>query len=245
MIEPSESEYIGPTSDAPSEVRQYRNPSLLAGVTAVLGLLSLTALTSTSLWFIPWVTVMLGIIVLRTLARHPEKMGRRPVIVALVLAVFVGTLAPAKLYSRQMWLQTKAKGYAQKWFDLVTNNKLDLAFQLHVPRSQRIERSMSFDQYYQDTPGIKVEYDAFFSGEAVQNVVHHAQTATLTYAGLAGFFPESGFDAITLRYLLKSDDTETTAKTIQIEVVRDAQPIDGVHDWYIGRVEYPPADSPI
>ena len=228
------------TSDAPPEVGQYRNPSLLAMTTVVLGLLSLAALSGTMLWFVPWITLVLGGITLRVLSVHPEKMGRRPVLIAMTLAMFVGTLGPARYYSRRYWLESKAKEFASNWLDLVRTDKLNTAFQLHIPRQQRIERDVTFDQYYEDKPSMKVDFDEFFSDQALQTLIRHGETAKITYTGSSDFEPQAGFDVVTVRYAIEfKDDGKTQRVPVFLQMVRDGKEFQGNYDWYVGHVGIP------
>jgi len=240
MSERRTSDHGIPTTDAPPEVGHYRNPSLLAALTVLMALLSLMALSGTTLWFVPWLTVLLGIVTLRSLAIHPEKMGRRPVLAALALAIFLGTFGPARYYSRRVWLESKAKDYASQWLELVRKNQLDEAYQLHILRKNRIEKNLSFDEYYKETPGIKVDFNEFFDGDALRTLVMHRKTAKIRYDGVYDFFPKLDFDLVALRYVVDYEqDGETRHLPLYVEIVRDGVAFQGAHDWFVGRVEVP------
>src|SRR3972149_2495081 len=143
----------------------YRSPHILALLTLAVGLMSFLALFHTMFWGIPLVTLVLGVFSLWSLARNPEKIGRKAVLFGMALALFFGAWAPARYLLRQHWLVGIARTYADTWVELIRQKNLQEAHQLHVPKSQRASEGDVLDEFYRKLPNAQLDLARFFNTE--------------------------------------------------------------------------------
>ena len=74
--------------------------NLWSVVTLALGALGFLALLRPVFWIVPLMAIVIGLVSLRSLATHPEQIGRRAVLVGLAVAVFFGAWASTRYFSR-------------------------------------------------------------------------------------------------------------------------------------------------
>ena len=118
-----------------------------------------------------------------------------------MLAVFFGTWAPSRHFSRQAWLVHHARNNAEIFLDLLRQQKLEEAHQLHLHQNQRRESDVSLEEYYGSRPEARTDYDAFFSVPPLDELVPSAATATFSFQGMDAYVHEDYEDTLLLRVL--------------------------------------------
>ena len=82
----------------------YRSVSSLAVLSLVLGLLSVTALTSPGAWLVPLPAALCAVWALHRIRQRPDELlGRKAALAGLALALSFGCWAPAR-YFTDRWL---------------------------------------------------------------------------------------------------------------------------------------------
>jgi len=167
-----------------SEVsHEYRSPQPLAMVTLVLGCLCFLALFRPTLWIFPLVTLVLGFVSLRALASNPEKIGRKAALAGMFLAAFFLTWAATQRYVRESRLVGHARQYADAWLELLKQQKLREAHQLHVPRGKRAEAGSSLEEFYEKQRYAQSDFESFYDKEPLKEIIQFAPRAQFTFDG--------------------------------------------------------------
>ncbi len=218
--------------ESASDVLEYRSLSVLAVTVTVLGVFSAVALVSPLLWVVPLLTIVLAVGALRSLAKNPEKIGRRAVVFAIVLAVFFGAWAPSRYFTRQWWLYAEARARADEWLELVCTNELRKAHQLHVRGSRRVAKGKSVDEFYDKTKAAQSDVYAFFDAGALKIIVAQDGIPTFEFVGNVGHLHTALSDTISLRYLVRYEDN-MEPKALPIKVVLECDMRTGRHDWIV------------
>ena len=225
--------------EADSIDREYRSVHPIAVLTIVSSIFVPLALLTEVLWIAPVITVVFGVFALRFLANAPEKIGRKGVLVALALAVFFGSWAPARYFSRQQWLYQKARGYADAWLELVQQQKLYKAHQLHLHWSQRVAEGVSLDDFYSKLPYTDNEFYTFFETTALKAITGLKEhDGTIEFYRAFGYERYSSRDIVELQYLVEFEHENRREKiTIYIMMARQLDVASGDRQWRVDRVD--------
>jgi hypothetical protein len=123
-----------------------------SAVIAFLGaLLSLTAIISPLLWFLPVVTIVLAASAMWQVTRDDATHGGKQLsAVALIIALLVAGYAPARTFSRQQAMYAQAQVFAEAWLDLILDDHVHEAHQLALPFRERFVGSLTLDEFYAD-----------------------------------------------------------------------------------------------
>ncbi len=206
----------------------------LSVVTLALGLASPLALGRTIFWAIPLVTVVLGIVSLRSLATHPEKCGRTVAVCGILLALFFGTWAPARYITRYNWLTGQAREYADAWVSLLQQRKFREAHQLHGTRGQRAAEGTPLEEFYHnDKQGMR-DYAMFFSAAPLESIVASTEPIEARFDQVELVETARKIDQIVLRYSLTIKESGRS-REIPLRVIMRRVP-DGEtndHQWFV------------
>lgn len=198
--------YADPGLDDPEMSHDYRAPQPLAIMTLVLGCLSFLALLRTGLWVFPLVTLVLGVVSLRTLAANPERIGRKAAWLGILLAAFFLTWAATYHYVRESWLVGHARQYADAWIELIQEQKLKEAHQLHVSRGKRAKAGSSLDEFYASERYAQSDFEAFFDKVPLKELVQFAPRAQFVFDGSRDRLSDLYTERVVLRYLARYED---------------------------------------
>ncbi len=240
MNQPQSDDYDLSDYDPDEELQFRQPPQVLAIVTLILGCLSFLAMFSTTFWIFPIVTIALGAGSLISLARNPTKIGRKAALIGLMFAVFFGTCAVSRYFSRQQWLCRHACQNAEIWFQTVKENRLRDAHQLHLHASQRAAEGVSMDDYYQNEEYAQSDYDTFFSDPPMDEFVKVAPQATFEFVQLDGYYPNRYKDDVVVRYVAQYE-LEGKPRQMEISLVmrRNVHTTTGESGWSVHRVRRP------
>jgi hypothetical protein len=139
MLEPDRSTARFSDSEA-DELIQYRQVSRLAVASLVLGALSPAALIHPFLWLAPTAAMAAGAGALWAIAADQSRLsGRKAALWGLALASLFGGCATARHYTHRQTLYQQADAFTQQWFELLRQNRLEEAYQLHMPLGVRAQ----------------------------------------------------------------------------------------------------------
>ncbi len=222
----------------PDADREFRQPpQVLAIVVLILGLLCFLALFKTMFWVFPIVTAVLGTVSLVSLAHTPEKIGRKAALIGLALAVFFGSWAAGRYFSRQQWLYVNARRNAEAWLKLVQENKLREAHQLHLHTAERIAGGVTLDEYYANQEFAQSQFNGFFDGIPLNEFIKVASRATVEFVRFEAFDPMGSNDDVMLRYVARYEE-DGQPKEIEMRIVmrRSIHPMTGQCVWAVYQV---------
>jgi len=225
--------------DVPAaEVPEYRSPQPLAVLALVLGLLSFLAVFRTLFWIVPLVAVILGATALWLLAADPGKVGRKAAIWGMALALFFGAWGPSRYLSREWWLTGQARAYADAWLELVQQNRLKEAHQLHGRQEQRATEGVTLDEFYRTDTYAQSDYTAFFSGEPLKSFSELAGRAQVDFEQTLGYETEASVDSVILRYRVTVDrDGRKYSEPIQLIMKREPLRETADFQWFVDSVQ--------
>lgn len=218
-------------------VARYQSPNVWSLVTAALGVLSLLALIQPVFWIVPLLAVVIGLVALRSLAEHPEQIGRRAVLVGLALAVFFGAWASTRYFSRREWLTREARERADAWLELVRTKQLQEAHQLQTRFAERWTADVSMDEVFPQSERMQVDYLTQFESEPLRTLAALPGEPRVEFERSEDYEPSRNLDTVTLRYRVFYEK-RGREQVLPILVVMRRQ-IDyqsGGYDWYVSRV---------
>lgn len=225
-------------------VAASRSPQILAIVTLLLGLVSALALFNLLFWVFPLVTVALGAMSLASLARNPERIGRKAAWVGVLLAVLFGAWAVSRHFSRQAWLLDQARRNADVWLELVCQEKLQEAHQLHLHENQRMKEEATLDEFYASREEARIDYKSFYSTPPLNEFILVASQATVNFEGLDAYIPDEHEDNLLLRYSAEYQEGGQPKKLeMRLVMRRYLRHRTGEGSWAVYRVM--PADIPL
>jgi positive regulator of sigma E activity len=228
---------VAENRDALENVDEYRSLSVGAVVVLVLALFSFVALISPLLWFFPVVAIVVGAAVLGSLARHPEKSGRGTVVFAMTLAIFFGSWAPARHFSRQWHLYGEARVMADEWLDLICKKRLRAAHQLHLRPVRRLEAGQSIDDYYESNTMAQNGMRMLYENQPLSVIIAQEEDPTFEFVAPITHRHDGREDSMILRYIVHYEaDDQPVDLPIDVVVVCQTQP-SGRHDWHIAKAE--------
>ena len=179
-------------------------------MTLVLGCFCFLALFRTTLWIFPIVTLVLGVFSLRALAANPEKIGRKAALAGMLLAAFFLTWAASYQYVREAWLVGQARQYADAWIDLLQQQRLREAHQLHVSRGKRAEAGSSLDEFYEKQRYAQNDLESFYDTEPLKEVVQFAPAPNSPSTGAETACRTVHTERVVLRYVAKYEEQGRT-----------------------------------
>ncbi|MCU0962549.1 MAG: hypothetical protein MUF48_20835 [Pirellulaceae bacterium] len=223
--------------DSAPEVPSYRSVHYSALFTLALGLLSALALTSSALWIVPVLAVVLGAVSLRSLASDPAAIGRRAALTGMVLAVLFGTWAWTARTSRDVWLGRVARQYTDQWIDLLRQQRLREAHQLHGRKVERAAPGLDLEDFYRSQRNAQAEYEQFFGEETLQTVVRAAREGQVAFDRVERCVKLPKEDGVVLRYVARYEqDGRPQELAVRITLKRERSRENTNRDWYVESV---------
>lgn len=227
-----------PEYDPEPDIQFRGQPQVAALVTLALGLFSFLACFNTMFWSVPILTVILGPISLFTLARNPDKIGRKAALTGMFLAILVGSFTVTRHLSRQGWLAGEARQCADTWLERIQQNKLHEAHQLHLPQPQRAATGVSLEKHYNNgQPPLQEGFEGFYGAAPMKKLVEVAAAAKFEFVGRVGYRPDVSHDDVVLRYLARyKEDGEAKQLKMDICMRRSPETDDGMGSWHVYEV---------
>ncbi len=226
--------YADPGLDEPETSHEYRAPQPLAILTLLLGCLSFLALFRTTLWVFPVVALVLGVVSLRSLAANPERIGRKAAWLGMLLAAFFLTWAATYHYVREAWLVSHARQYADSWLDLLKQQELKEAHQLHVSRGKRAEAGSSLEDFYKKQRYAQSDFESFYDKEPLKEVVQFAPHAQFVFDSSRDRVSDVHTERIVLRYLARYEEQgKTKEMPLRLLMLRTIDLSTGDYYWEV------------
>ena len=116
----------------------------------VLGFASCLALVSPLFWFLPLIGAVVSVVALREV--HVSAVPRRGATVArigLALAVLFGSAGLSRQASHLWWVRREARQFGALWFQLLTNDQPQKAYQLLLRPAVRQPLDENLWEYYE------------------------------------------------------------------------------------------------
>ncbi len=233
-----------PDIDPDADEQFQKSPQGMAIVTLILGLFSPLALLKPMFWVLPISAAALGAVSLFTLARDPEKFGRKAALLGLVLALFFGAWSSSRYFSRVKWLEGVAREKADIWFELVKEDRLLEAHQLHLRFDRRAPQGTSLVQYYAEGDVMEENPVDFFSGTVLQQLRDAGPDVEIKFKQFEKHQRWGDYDDVVLRYVADyQKDGQPTDLEMLVRLRRFSHPTKKLAGWAVDSVAGP--DDPI
>ena len=233
------------TSDMPSHTElspqverdlvEYRSVSAWAVAAFGLAALSAVAVIGPLLWLFPALALIVSLIALAKIrASQGRLLGRGAALLGLLLAIFFGLAGPARLLSRQHWLETRAEHFAVGFAGLLEQNKPLAAYQLTKFHAQRKPIAADDADPHAKDPDTKKDYDNFLKLEPVMKLLDPDQKAKFETLSASIVGTDDRIDYIEVRYRVQSG-ADGKSKPFEGKMyVERIPPIgDGDEDWRV------------
>ena len=225
------------------ELRDYRPVSRLAPITAILGIASASALIHPLLWVIPLLATVVGIVALRQFTTNPQLIGRKAVLFGLILALFIGSYAPARTLTRRSMLSHESRRIATDWLELVRQGRLEEAHQWTLTLRDRQPTDVLLKKYYESSGAALKQLDDFFNREIIQQfrTVAHAGEIRFQRRGIVAHEREA--DYVT-HYFEASQDVNGLSERVPVLAVlrRSLDPQTKAAYWVVENLGEPDAE---
>lgn len=144
---------VGFSDLEPEQLGSYRPIHRLALVAIVVGIASAVSLIHPVFLVVPALGFILSLLALRQLPVSDQKQsGRALAILGVCFSLIFASWAFGREYSRQRYLFSHARQYAEEWLDLLRQGKLYEAHQLSMMEGRRLEPGESLEKHYTPAP---------------------------------------------------------------------------------------------
>jgi hypothetical protein len=166
---------------------QYRPISRAALAALAAGVLSITAVVSPAMLWLPIVSVLLAIVALRIVAAsQDEVLGRKTAVLGLLLGTLFGAWGLTKFLTYQHSLYQQARVHAEAWIDLVQEGRLHEAHQLHLMQRDREMPGVSLQTHYEQNVDSRDALQAFFAKPPLDAIVTLGRRGQVRFLGNEG-----------------------------------------------------------
>lgn len=155
-----------------AELSTYRPLNKVALLACIAAVASFSALFHSLLWVVPAVAVVLAVSALVSLRRLDYKQtGYGLAAGSLVVAVFVGFYAPARVVSQQNARYEQAQTFVMQWVQLVQTGRLFEAHELRLVPIQRYQGPKSLEEHYAQMKKNSEEMHATPTADEIQQMM--------------------------------------------------------------------------
>ena len=223
--------------EADDDTIQYRALSGTAVAALLLGIASSVALASPLLWVVPVLGCAAAILALRSISRNPAQLtGRWLAIAGLSLSVLFGTAAPARLLSRNMLLENRAKEFAARWFEFLAAGDVHRAHQLRRPAPSRLPMDERLEGLYSKELLDDLD-ESILSRPAVKRLLALGDAADVTHVSTKVTPVDSNQSFVMLIYRVHDrNDEEATPFQLTLALERSISMV-GNEQWQIQSIE--------
>lgn len=131
------------------ELAEYRPVNRFAFFAFIVGWLSALALAHLVFCVLPLTGVVVSLMALRQLNNSELKQsGRQLAILGLGLSLLFGSWAISRESSRELRMYEQSQRFAEEWFELLRNGKLQEAHQLTLPEETRAAAGVALADHY-------------------------------------------------------------------------------------------------
>ena len=223
-----------------SSLVEYRRISVLAVVSCLLGVLSITTFSGPLLLALPVAGVGIGLLALAKIAAGEGRLaGRRLALAGIFLAVLFGVAATARPMVHRQLLHRQAEAFTRQWFQLIAEGEVEQAVDLVNPevKSHWIPRNP--DGKPLDPENIEGSIlDHFRQDEVVVKLLELGPSATYQCKDYSAPLHKSNTrTAVYQTYLISSDNGKPGEGplSVMIDLVKTHRPRAGQPAWSTGQ----------
>jgi hypothetical protein len=217
------------------ETIEYEPYSGWTFVALALGILSAVALAGPILWFVPVFAATVAIIALRKIGVSDRRLsGWHIALLGLLLAIFFGIAGPARFISRRYYLETRAARFADKFMELLQQNKPLAAFQLTLPAGVR--KPLTADQTEPDTKDAKVQkaYTEFLKLATLKSLLEDGQQTKVELSSAILATSDDARDDVIVYYRIRfPSDSAVKTTNVFMDVARGLAYGSHTEQWQI------------
>ncbi len=220
---------------APAIVEEPPAWSLLAILTFVLSLLSPLAMVTFLLWPSTFLAVVFGAAAVVLAARGGRSVrGGWLACVAMVLSLFCLTFAITRYAAHQSAMNSEAIAFAERWFALIKEGKLNEAHQMSMGSEFREAPEIPLKDAYRLNEQARNSRDSFFLQLPIKYLVNDPKNSSVRFLKLAGREVDERAEVVKLRFSLRYRELEVPHEiTFTIGVARYRHPRFEDHRWMI------------
>jgi hypothetical protein len=218
--------------DGPLPVEDYRAISPLAITALGLGLLSVIAIFSPLLGFIPLAAMALGCYALRQISVDSERLsGRWMAVASLVLAPLFLGWGMSREFSRREQVYRHAREFADDWLGILNRKETYLAHQLKVPSKKRLDLHLNLEVAYQANETTTMDLNGFLGVSPVKEILAAAPNVRFQFEEFS-YHNHSGLtDIVVMQYIYETPSSGK--KRFWITAERTYSNYTGRSDWRI------------
>lgn len=215
-------------------LEHYRGICAWSPLALVLAFLSPLAFLHLLLGILPLATVLFSIVALRQIRGNPELLGRTVALVALALAVFVGTAATANRFFSTRFLYQQARPVAEAWLEVLRREELEKAHQWTLPLLRRQPQGSSLASYYENDSDAKEALKKFFDQPQLVRFMEALPEGQLHFRKNERQLQSRQGDFVTQQFVLvrdRADPSHDLPILVHIQRKRDANT--GAVHWVV------------
>lgn len=209
--------------------------SALAVVGLGLGICSLTAVLNYVLWCLPPLAILINVLALRRINHYwPGLVGRPIARAGLALAIVAGVAAPADYLARQWLLSVESRRIADLFFQLLRDNKPDLAFQLTAERTDDLPFGGTLWARYRASGERMDSIRQFVAEPVVRALLELGPNATVRYYKAEDHRQADNQDVLVRLYAVTYKDDLGKPRTFfaRLILIRKRN-VDGDYAWWV------------
>lgn len=234
---------------------EYKSLSLIAVASFGLGVLSIFALLHTSLWVIPVLAILVGLIARRRIARNQSSSGSLLALLGISLGLFFVSCAVSSFFLHRKLVRQTAHQFCDEWLDLVQDKQLYKAYELTRFFEARRPPNSNLVSLYGPIPdvtkepqgpiGIKNEFQKYWTSSPQKELIlfgnQPSSKLRLERFGIVlhEFVAEFRFkrDTVQLIYLFEYEENgEQKAIRFAVNMARRWTAVEHQH-WFVDSVE--------
>ncbi len=196
------------------DLESYRTLTPWAIVSLIFGLLSGLASLTPILWILPLAAVISGALALRSIRVHaPRLLGRNLALGGLALGLIFGVSGPARILSRNYWLESRAIQAADEWLAFISHGEPEKAYMVTQAYSQRQPLDASLAHYLHVDAETQRQYDEYLSRPDIKTLMDARDSIRVTSRHAITQDSEGRADVVLCQYEVQFQREQ---KTMQI-----------------------------
>ena len=221
------------------ELEEYRSVSPFALIALALGLASVLAVGSPSLWVIPVVAVGFAVWALRDLRRNStSRVGRTAAVTGLLLALFFAGFASTRVLGDRIVHLRQARQVTEQWFQDIRDQQLPAAYLLMMEPQARSAKMGDIGRFLAEDETFREQMDEQFRAPPYPELIAAAPDFEARYV-LCELDAHSNKDLVLqLRYDIHWRDQAKPPTPLIVELLLIPSPLPLAHRdrWHVRRV---------
>ena len=224
--------HISDSQDA--EYAAYRVLAAQSVVGFVFGLLAPLALIASMFWILPAAGVFFSVWALRRIARDASALtGRKLAWAGLFLSLIAAAAAPTDALVYRRAICGEARRFSALWFQYLTHDEPQLAYQLTVPPEARHPLDGGLWEFYRNQPKARAALEGYVTTPLVRTLLALGPRADVRFYQTAAQVHEDTEDLVAQWYAVTyEDEGEKKSFFVVVDVHRTQGP-GGTAGWQI------------